>query len=61
MPSTAPRVMEQLGYAYPYGHAGDDGPGLLGELGWGAHAADPGRLGTPTPLFPRLEVESGEA
>jgi len=61
MPSTAPRVMEQLGYAYPYGHAGDGGPGLLGELGWGAHAADPGRLGTPTPLFPRLEVESGEA
>jgi methionyl-tRNA synthetase len=57
LPSTAPAVLEQLGYAYPYGADGNGGPPLARELEWGAHAAEGGRLGTATPLFPRLDVE----
>jgi methionyl-tRNA synthetase len=57
VPATAPRVMEQLGYAYPYGPDGNGGPALLGELRWGAHAQEAGRLTAPTPLFPRLETD----
>jgi methionyl-tRNA synthetase len=58
MPNTAPRVLAQLGYAYPYQPDGNGGPPLLDELRWGAHAGEPGRLEKPEPLFPRLEVES---
>ncbi|HET9681661.1 MAG TPA: class I tRNA ligase family protein, partial [Candidatus Limnocylindrales bacterium] len=58
MPSIAPRVLEQLGYVYPYAADGNGGPPLLDELAWGRHAAEPGRLGTPVPLFPRLDVET---
>ncbi len=44
MPSTAPRLLAQLGHAYPYGPAGSDGPPVLDELEW----ADPCRgLRTP--------------
>jgi methionyl-tRNA synthetase len=57
MPSIAPRVLEQLGYGYPYRADGNAGPPILQELQWGHHAADAGVLGTPTPLFPRLESE----
>ncbi|MFI5254829.1 MAG: methionine--tRNA ligase [Candidatus Limnocylindrales bacterium] len=59
MPGTAPRLLAQLGHAYPYGPDGNDGPALLEELRWGAHAAEAGRLGTAEPLFPRLELEAG--
>ena len=58
LPATAPRVFEQLGFAYPYAPDGNGGPPVLGELRWGAHAGDAGRLGTPEPLFPRLESEA---
>jgi methionyl-tRNA synthetase len=58
MPSITPRVLEQLGYAYPYGADGNGGPALLDELAWGRHAGEPGSLGTATPLFPRLDVET---
>ncbi len=34
------------------------GPPLAGELEWAAHADEAGRLGSPTPLVPRLEVEA---
>ena len=34
---------------------------ILGELEWGARASDAGRVATPEPLFPRLEVETAEA
>jgi methionyl-tRNA synthetase len=61
LPSIAPRVLEQLGYAYSYGPDGNGGPPLLEELEWGRHAGVPGALGTPTPLFPRLEVEASAA
>jgi methionyl-tRNA synthetase len=58
MPSIAPRVLEQLGYEYPYAADGNGGPPLLDELAWGAHAGESGRLGPAAPLFPRLEGES---
>jgi len=58
LPSIAPRVLEQLGYAYGYGADGNGGPPLLDELAWGRHASEHGRLGTASPLFPRLDVES---
>jgi methionyl-tRNA synthetase len=58
LPGSAPRVLAQLGFEYPYAADGNGGPPLLDELAWGAHAADAGRLSSPEPLFPRLEVES---
>ena len=56
MPNTAPRVLAQLGYVYPYGPDGNGGPLLADELRWGALADRPGRLTAPEPLFPRLDV-----
>jgi methionyl-tRNA synthetase len=61
LPTIAPRVLAQLGYDYPYAADGNAGPPLLDELRWGAHATEPGRLEAPEPLFPRLDVEPGEA
>jgi methionyl-tRNA synthetase len=58
LPGTAPRILGQLGYGYPYGADGNDGPAILAELAWGAHAGTAGTLAAPEPLFPRLEVES---
>ena len=58
LPATAPRTFAQLGYAYPYAADGNGGPPILDELRWGAHALEPGKLGTPEPLFPRLESEA---
>jgi len=59
LPSTASHVMRQLGYTYPYADDGNGGPPIGGELAWGAHAGDVGRLGAPQPLFPRLDTEAG--
>jgi methionyl-tRNA synthetase len=61
MPATAPRVLSQLGYPYPYGEDGNGGPALPEELRWGAHAGETGRVGTAEPLFPRLEPEAVES
>jgi methionyl-tRNA synthetase len=61
MPTIAPRALGQLGYEYGYAADGTGGPALLGELAWGRHAANVGRLGTPEPLFPRLETEAAAA
>ncbi len=57
LPTTAPRVLAQLGHDYPYRADGNGGPPLLEELRWGAHADRPGRLTSPEPLFPRIETE----
>ena len=57
MPATAPRVLAQLGYPYPYGADGNGGPPILDELVWGVHASEPGRVTAPEPLFPRLETD----
>jgi methionyl-tRNA synthetase len=58
LPATAPRVLAQLGYPYAYAADGNGGPPILDELRWGAHAAEPGQVTAPEPLFPRLDVES---
>ncbi len=58
MPQAAPRILAQLGYAYPYGPDGNGGPPLEAELIWGAHAGDAGRVGTAEPVFPRLDVDA---
>jgi methionyl-tRNA synthetase len=60
MPATAPRVLGQLGHAYPYSPDGNDGPPILDELRWGAHANEPGRVTDPEPLFPRLDTEPAD-
>ena len=61
MPGMAPRVLAQLGYGYGYGPDGNGGSSLLGELEWGARAAEAGRVSTPEPLFPRLDAEEAIA
>jgi methionyl-tRNA synthetase len=58
MPSIAPKVLAQLGHAFDYGSDGSGGPPILDELEWGARAGEPGRVGAPEPLFPRLESEA---
>jgi hypothetical protein len=58
MPATAPRVLAQLGFAYDYAADGNGGPPLQDELVWGRHAAEPGKVTPPEPLFPRLETDS---
>jgi methionyl-tRNA synthetase len=60
IPNTAPRVLAQLGFGYPYGPDGNGGPPVLAELAWGAHAQEAGTLGAAEPLFPRLEVEAAD-
>ena len=60
IPTVAPRVLEQLGYANLYGPDGNGGPPLLDELRWGARASEAGTLGAAVPLFPRLEIEAVE-
>jgi len=59
MPETAPRLAGQLGVEYPYGPDGNGGPPLDGLLAWGARGGG-GSIGSPSPLFPRLEVEAAE-
>jgi len=59
MPETAPRLAGQLGVEYPYGPDGNGGPPLDGLLVWGARGGG-GSIGSPSPLFPRLEVEAAE-
>jgi len=58
MPTIAPRVLEQLGFADVYGPDGNGGPPILDELAWGARAGESGRVTAPEPLFPRLDVET---
>jgi methionyl-tRNA synthetase len=58
LPATAPRVLAQLGFDYPYAADGNAGPPILDELRWGAHATESGKVADPEPLFPRLDVES---
>ena len=61
MPGASPRILEQLGYPYPYEPDGNGGPDIRGLLAWGALAGEPGRVtDTPVPLFPRIEAEAVE-
>jgi len=61
MPGTAPRILAQLGYDYPYTADGNDGPAIEGELVWGAHIEDAGHVSAAEPLFPRLDVDAEPA
>ena len=61
LPLTAPRVLAQLGYPYPYAADGNGGPPILDELHWGAHAGEAGHVTAPEPLFPRLDVDSADS
>ena len=57
MPGMAPRVLEQLGYAYEYGPTATAAP-RSSTASRGAAQAGPGRVtATPSPLFPRAEAE----
>ncbi len=61
MPSMAPRILDQLGYDYPYGSDGNAGPPILEGLEWGAGSGVGGHVAaTATPLFPRIESEAVE-
>jgi methionyl-tRNA synthetase len=60
LPGTAPRLLAQLGHAYPYGPDGNGGPSIIDELTWAAHASEAGRMAPPEPLFPRLDVETDQ-
>jgi methionyl-tRNA synthetase len=59
MPETAVRLADQLGVEYAYGADGNGGPPLDELLVWGAAGAG-GAIGTPTPLFPRVDIEEAE-
>ena len=50
LPATAPRILAQLGHAWPYGPDSNGGPSVGHELVWGAHAAEPGSMAAPEPL-----------
>ncbi len=56
MPQSAAGAAEQLGVVHDYGADGNGGPPLKGLAAWGALAPG-GSIGTPTPLFPRLEAD----
>ncbi|HTC86085.1 MAG TPA: hypothetical protein VK656_05250, partial [Candidatus Acidoferrum sp.] len=57
LPNSAPRVLGQLGYAYPFAADGNGGPSIRDELRWGAHRTETGTVGNAEPLFPRLDTE----
>ena len=61
MPGTAPRILAQLGYDYPYTADGNDGPAIEDELVWDAHGNDAGHVSAAEPLFPRLDVDAAPA
>ena len=44
LPATAPRVLAQLGYDYPYGADGNGGPPIRGLLEWGSGPGTDGRV-----------------
>ena len=60
-PAPAPRIRAQLGVAWRYGADGNGGPPLAELLAWGARRRGRAAIGTPAPLFPRLETEAEAA
>jgi methionyl-tRNA synthetase len=55
-PDGARRIHEQLGVPPPYDARGAGGPGLASLAAWGGGPAG-WRTATPTPIFPRVELE----
>ena len=60
MPGVAPRVLAQLGHAYPYRADGNGGPPLLDELRWGAHATEVGHADGARPAVPAARGGAGQ-
>jgi methionyl-tRNA synthetase len=56
MPEAAARAAAQLGVDFGYAADGNGGPALKELVAWGALPPG-GRIGTPAPLFPRLELD----
>ena len=56
-PAGARAIHDQLGVPPPYDERGAGGPGLNELLAWGA-AGEGLTTGSPTPIFPRIEVEA---
>ena len=60
MPTISAKIWTLLGRSWPYDANGHNGPSL-DEIGaWGALGGG-GSLGTPEPLFPRLEADALDA
>jgi methionyl-tRNA synthetase len=59
MPSAARRAAAQLGAEFPYDDHGNGGPALAELVLWGRGPVG-GSIGTPEPLFPRLENAPAE-
>jgi methionyl-tRNA synthetase len=57
VPDGARRLHEQLGVPPPYDDRGAGGPGLGTLAAWGG-GPDGWQVGTPSPLFPRVETEA---
>jgi len=57
VPGGARRLHEQLGVPPPYDERGSGGPGLAALVAWGAGPAG-WQVGSPSPLFPRVELEA---
>jgi methionyl-tRNA synthetase len=60
-PTSARRLLEQLGAPAPYDERGDGSPGWEALLSWGGRASAGRRTGQPTPLFPRIELPAADA
>jgi len=57
VPDGARRLHEQLGVPPPYDDRGTGGPGLRVLAAWGG-GTDAWKVGSPSPLFPRVELEA---
>ena len=55
---SAPRVLDQLGYAYPYAADGNGGPPLLERAALGRARGRGRQARAAVPLFPRLEIDA---
>jgi methionyl-tRNA synthetase len=58
-PAASAALLGQVGTPPAYDDRGAGGPGLDALLVWGAEAGER-RTGTPTPLFPRIDVSGDE-
>jgi hypothetical protein len=57
MPGSAQTAATQLGVDYPYGPDGNGGPPLAELAAWGRGPVG-GSIGTPAPIFPRLDLDA---
>ncbi len=59
-PAVARQLHDQLGVPAPYDERGSGGPGLDDLVRWGGRGGG-WQTGTPSPLFPRVELPEAEA